>query len=119
MSEVMAEAAKLYPSLVFGISEMHRTALVPAPGFPRSDVDAQLRELLIAELRSQAWLPGVTESLKPAVARVLEIPSDSLADLLSDVVPNLASAQLAQPEHAHALAALEISRLRIRRSSRH
>ncbi|SMD26832.1 sacsin N-terminal ATP-binding-like domain-containing protein [Kibdelosporangium aridum] len=113
VQEVLAEAAKLYPSLVFGVPAMHRTALVPVPGFPRSDVDAQLRDLLIAELRTQAWLPGVTESLKPASARVLEIPSDALADLLSDVVPNLAAAQLAAPEHAHALAALEISRLRI------
>ncbi|ONI78991.1 hypothetical protein ALI144C_28340 [Actinosynnema sp. ALI-1.44] len=113
VAEVLAEAAKIYPALVFGIAERHRTALVPVPGFPRSDVDAQLRDLIIAELRSQAWLPGVTESLTPAVARVLEVPSDSLADLLSDVVPNLASAWLAEPEHAHALASLEISRLRI------
>ncbi|WP_312873199.1 sacsin N-terminal ATP-binding-like domain-containing protein [Kibdelosporangium persicum] len=113
VAEVLAEAAKLYPALVFDIPEAHRTALVPVPGFPRSDVDAQIRDLLIAELRTHAWLPGVLESLAPASARVLEIPSDALADLLSDVVPNLASAQLAQPEHAHALAALEISRLRI------
>jgi hypothetical protein len=112
VNEVLAEAAKLYPSLVFGIDEMHRTALVPVPGFPRSDVDARLRELLLAELRTQAWLPGVTESLAPASARVLEFPSDELADLLSDVVPNLAAAGLAEPEHAHALAALEVSRLR-------
>ncbi|MBE1465894.1 sacsin N-terminal ATP-binding-like domain-containing protein [Kibdelosporangium phytohabitans] len=113
VTEVLAEAAKLYPALVFGVPEEHRTALVPVPGFPRSDVDAQLRELIVAELRAQAWLPGVAESLTPAVARVLEIPSDSLADLLSDVVPNLAAAWLANPGHAHALASLEVSRLRI------
>jgi hypothetical protein len=113
VNEVLAEAAKLYPSLVFGIAEMHRTALVPVPGFPRSDVDSTLREKMIAELRTQAWLPGVTESLAPASARVLEIPSDDLADLLSDVIPNLGAAKLAEPEHAHALAALEVSRLRI------
>ncbi|MET0133701.1 MAG: hypothetical protein ABW215_08915 [Kibdelosporangium sp.] len=113
VTEVLTEAARLYPSLVFGIEETHRTALVPVPGFPRSDLDSLLRDLMLAELRSQAWLPGVTESLTPASARVLEIPSDDLADLLSDVIANLAAARLAQPEHANALASLEISRLRI------
>jgi hypothetical protein len=112
VAEVLAEAARLYPSLVFAVAEEHRTALVPVPGFPRSDVDATLRDLMLAELRSSAWLPGVTESLTPASARVLEIPSVELADLLSDVVPNLAAARLGEPEHAHALAALEISRMR-------
>jgi hypothetical protein len=113
VTEVLTEAAKLYPSLVFGVEETHRTALVPVPGFPRSDVDSTLRDLILAELRSAAWLPGVTESLAPASARVLEIPSDDVADLLSDVIPNLAAAGLAQPRHAHALAALEVSRLRM------
>lgn len=113
VTEVLAEAARLYPSLVFAVDPMHRTALVPVPGFPRSDVDASVRDLMIAELRNSAWLPGVNESLTPASARVLEIPSDELADLLSDVVSNLASARLALPEHAHALAALEIQRVRI------
>jgi hypothetical protein len=112
VGEVLAEAAKLYPALVFGVGEPHRTALVPVPGFPRSDVDSTLRDLILAELRSAEWLPGVTESLAPSAARVLDFPSVELADLLSDVIPNLADARLAEPEHAHALAALEISRLR-------
>ncbi|MEV4310930.1 hypothetical protein [Actinocrispum sp. NPDC049592] len=111
-TEVLAEAAKLYPALVFGVQPLDRTALVPVPGFPRSDVDATLRDLIIAELRSSAWLPGVTESLAPSVARVLDFPSVELADLLSDVIPNLADARLAEPRHAPALAALEISWLR-------
>ena len=113
VTEVLTEAARLYPSLVFAVAPLFRTRLVPVPGFPRSDVDSTLRDLMIAELRTAEWLPGVTESLAPATARVLEVPSDALADLLSDVVPNLAVAQLAQPEHAHALAALEIRRFRI------
>ena len=109
---VLAEAARHYPDLVAALPAEQRTALVPLPGFPLSEVDDRLRGLVLAELRAAEWLPlaggGVTA---PARAVVLDVPSPELVELLRPEVPGLLVAELAEPRHATALAALEVRRL--------
>jgi hypothetical protein len=109
---VLAEAARQYPALVTSVPAVHRTALVPLPGFPLSEVDDTVRTAVLAELRTARWLPLATgEWAAPARARVLDAVSEELVDLLEDVVPGLLDAELSHPEHAKALAALEVPRL--------
>ncbi|SDD28059.1 sacsin N-terminal ATP-binding-like domain-containing protein [Actinokineospora iranica] len=114
---VLAEAARAYPDLVALAPAAHRTALVPLVGFPLSEVDDKLRDLLLAALRKASWLPAAGEEeprwLAPARAQVLDVESDGLADLLSEVIPNLADGALSGQPHAAALAALDVPRLRL------
>ncbi|GGK58567.1 sacsin N-terminal ATP-binding-like domain-containing protein [Nocardia camponoti] len=42
-----------------------RLTLVPTPGFARSEVDATLREAIIAELRTSDWLPVQPAAAEP------------------------------------------------------
>ena len=111
---VLAEAARSYPELVRRLDPGQRTRLVPRPEFPLSEVDGQLRELVLAELRTAAWLPPANDGkdLAPARATVLDLPGDDLAELLADVLPGVLKGRLAEPEHAKALAALGVPRLR-------
>ncbi|WP_199441164.1 sacsin N-terminal ATP-binding-like domain-containing protein [Umezawaea beigongshangensis] len=109
---VLTEAAREYPALVAALPAMFRTALVPLPGFPLSEVDDVLRALVLARLRETEWLPLATgEWAAPARSRVLDAASEDLVDLLEDVVPGLLDAELTLPEHARALAALDVPRL--------
>jgi hypothetical protein len=109
---VLTEAAREYPALVGALPAMFRTALVPLPGFPLSEVDDVLRTLVLARLRETEWLPLATgEWAAPARSRVLDAASEDLVDLLEDVVPGLLDAELTLPEHARALAALDVPRL--------
>ncbi len=57
---MLDEAAAAYIDLVRAVDPGHRLELVPVPGFPRSEPDARLRELLLAALRTAEWLPGVS-----------------------------------------------------------
>ena len=67
-----------------------RLALVPAAGFPRSELDARLRELLLDVLRNAAWLPGAAGAdVVPRTATVLDLPAPELPALLADVLPGL------------------------------
>ena len=109
---VLAAAAEEYPALVRLLDVEHRTALVPRPGFPRSDVDGKLREWLLAGLTGSAWLPGADGKIRPPVGSVvLDVPDEGLADALVDLVPGLLAWWLAEPRHAAALAALGVPRL--------
>jgi hypothetical protein len=56
---VLAEAAVAYRELVLSLAPADRLALAPRPGFPRSELDATLRERIAAELTDAAWLPTV------------------------------------------------------------
>jgi hypothetical protein len=106
-------AARAYPQLAAAVAPVRRTALVPSPGFPASQVDATLREGILGALRQVRWLPcaGGGE-VSPADAVVLDVPLPELADLLAEVTVGLLDAELAAPAHITALTALGVSRLR-------
>jgi len=106
-------AARAYPQLAAALAPDQRTALVPAPGFPASEVDAALREAVLKALRHARWLPGAAgRDIAPADALVLDAPLPELAGLLADVTPNLLDADLAGSVHTAALTALGVTRLR-------
>jgi hypothetical protein len=111
---VLAAAARAYTDLVLAVQPEHRTLLVPLPDFPKSEVDGQLRALLISELRTSVWLPLQEGGFgTPARSRVLDVLAPELADLLADIVDGLAKAELSGVAHARQLAALEVPRLRL------
>jgi hypothetical protein len=106
-------AAQAYPALAAALEPDYRTALVPVPGFPASEVDAALREAILQALRQTRWLPGARGgAIAPVVALVLDVPLPELAELLADVTPDLLDAKLAASAHIAALAALGVTRLR-------
>ena len=72
---VLAGAAAAYVDLVRAVPPEHRLALVPESGFPRSELDGRLRELLFGALRGAAWLPAVSGAeLAPGKAEWLDLP---------------------------------------------
>ncbi|MGQ0717660.1 MAG: sacsin N-terminal ATP-binding-like domain-containing protein [Pseudonocardiales bacterium] len=106
-------AAQAYPDLAAALAPDQRTVLVPAPGFPAGEIDAALRDGVLAALRQARWLPDASGGQAvPAEALVLDVPLPKLAELLADVTPKLLDAELAAPRHAAALAALGVTRLR-------
>ncbi|MGX7825519.1 sacsin N-terminal ATP-binding-like domain-containing protein [Actinokineospora sp. 24-640] len=115
--EVLAAAARAYPGLVAKLPAKRRTGLVPRTGFPLSEVDDRLRELIRAALRRAEWLPaaGTAEPrwLTPVRARVIDAAAPGLADLLSEVIPDLVDGALSEPAHTGALNALEVPRMRL------
>ncbi|GAA0925707.1 molecular chaperone Hsp90 [Pseudonocardia zijingensis] len=73
---VLAGAAAAYLQLVRAVAPQARIALAPEPGFPSSELDGRLRELLVAVLRGAAWLPAVTGTeLAPGRAERLDVPA--------------------------------------------
>ncbi|HEY0638528.1 MAG TPA: hypothetical protein VGD67_12840 [Pseudonocardiaceae bacterium] len=132
---VLEQAVRAYPELVRLFPPAARTALVPAAGFPLSDVDGRLRAGLVAALRAEPWLPaaepathdgrdpsgthghdahdahGDRPELAPAKTCVLDLPLPGLAGLLADVLPGLAGPAFSEPGHAPALAVLEVPRV--------
>ncbi|MGZ3141046.1 sacsin N-terminal ATP-binding-like domain-containing protein [Lentzea chajnantorensis] len=111
---VLESAAALYPRLVARVPAVERTALVPLPGFPLSEVDDRLRAAVLGALRSAEWLPLASgEWIAPARARVLDVGSEELVELVEDALPGLLDAELSAPVHAKALAALEVPRVSI------
>jgi hypothetical protein len=73
---VLAGAAATYVDLVRAVAPAARLALAPEPGFPRSELDGRLRELLRDALRGAAWLPAVTGAeLPPGRAEWLDLPA--------------------------------------------
>ncbi|RRO15356.1 ATP-binding protein [Saccharopolyspora rhizosphaerae] len=110
--EVLTFAAECYPALVDKVPGEHRTALVPLPGFPLSDVDEKLRQGVNDRLRVSAWLPGAgSKPVAPLEARALEHGTPELVELLHDVVPGLLAPDLSEARHRRALHALEVRRL--------
>jgi hypothetical protein len=87
---VLHAAADAYLDLVAAVDPADRLALVPVAGFPRSELDARLRALLLDVLRGAAWLPGAGgDDVAPRAATVLDLPAADLPALLVDVVPGL------------------------------
>lgn len=109
---VLARAAELYPQLLAEVEPQHRLALVPLPGFPLSDVDDALRRSITDQLRAVAWLPSVDGAqVAPRQARVLDVVSAELAELLGEVLTGLLPAEFSAASHRPALNALEVPRL--------
>jgi hypothetical protein len=73
---VLAGAAAAYVALVRSADPGARIGLAPAPGFPRSELDGRLRDLLAGALRGAVWLPAVTGAeLAPGRAEWLDVPT--------------------------------------------
>ncbi|MQA61847.1 MAG: molecular chaperone Hsp90 [Actinophytocola sp.] len=91
VTAVFEAAANAYVDLVRQVDPEHRLELVPSGGFPLSEVDAQLRELITDRLRRLPWLPAAAEGpdIAGGQARVLPTRSAELTELLADVVPGL------------------------------
>ena len=102
---VLQAAAGAYLDLVAAVAPDARLALVPAAGFPRSELDARLRALLLDVLRDAAWLPGAAGTdVAPRTATVLDLPAPELPALLADVLPGLLAP--VPPDNPAAAAAL-------------
>lgn len=116
--ELPAHVARGYAEFVAALPRDQRLDLVPLPGFARSEVDATLREALVAELRSQPWVPSAgadSADLVPTRATVLTGLTRELADALADVVPDLVDPELSGSRHAAALAAVDVHRIGLAR----
>lgn len=109
---VLAAAAASYPGLLAAVAGEQRTKLVPAPGFPLSEVDSKLRDEVLAALAQARWLPSASGSeLAPADAVLLaDVPAE-LADLLADVLPGLLTAEVSGSTEARALGAAGVRRI--------
>ncbi|GAA4537176.1 sacsin N-terminal ATP-binding-like domain-containing protein [Amycolatopsis samaneae] len=90
LTTALETAAREYVGLVRLLPPEHRFALVPAAGFPKSTVDATIRELVLAVLTDQPWLAGQSGGeLAGRQARVLDADVPGLAPLLKDLIPGL------------------------------
>ncbi|WP_326838086.1 molecular chaperone Hsp90 [Amycolatopsis rhabdoformis] len=93
LDEALAAAAKKYVGLVKALPHQHRFALVPQAGFPRSTVDASLRDQVFAELAMQPWLSTLDgKEVSGRQAKVLDVDVPGLPQLLVDLVPGLVEA---------------------------
>ncbi|MBL8927249.1 MAG: ATP-binding protein [Pseudonocardia sp.] len=108
---VLRAAADAYLGLVAAVAPDRRLALVPVAGFPRSELDARLRELLLDVLRDAVWLPGAAgDDVAPRTATVLDLPAPELPALLAGVLPGLL-APIAVPQPLALLAELDVHRM--------
>ena len=104
-------AARAYPELATVLAPGQRTALVPTPAFPASELDVELRQAVLTALRAARWLPGARGGeVSPAQALVLDVPVPELAGLLAELTPHLLRGELAAPAHTAALTALGVTR---------
>ncbi|MFI2234003.1 sacsin N-terminal ATP-binding-like domain-containing protein [Nocardia testacea] len=124
-----AELAAGYADFARALPPSYRLVLVPAAGFARSETDGLLREAILHELRTGAWLPvvaapvdaGLGESpgedssddrvAVPARSSVFPDLTPELAELLGGVLDPLVVPELSGARYAEALAALEVHRL--------
>jgi len=73
---VLAAAVDTYLDLVRATDPADRYALVPEPGFPRSELDGRLRDLLIEALRTTPWAQAAGGGeLAPGGAEWLDLPA--------------------------------------------
>ncbi|WP_103355318.1 sacsin N-terminal ATP-binding-like domain-containing protein [Amycolatopsis sp. CA-128772] len=90
LTEALERAAKEYVELVRLLPAEHRFALVPRPGFPKSAVDAELRDAVLATLSAEPWLSTQDgNEVSGRQARVLDVDVPGLPALLADFVPGL------------------------------
>ncbi|WP_086675219.1 sacsin N-terminal ATP-binding-like domain-containing protein [Amycolatopsis pretoriensis] len=90
LSTALKSAAAEYVQLVRLLPAEQRFALVPRPRFPKSTVDAQLRDEVIANLSAEPWLSTQDgRDVAGRQAKVLDVEVDGLPELIADVVPGL------------------------------
>jgi hypothetical protein len=90
LKQALQKAASEYVGLVRLLPPENRFALVPVPGFPKSTVDAQLREDVLATLSNEPWLSTQDgREVSGRQARVLDVDVPGLPALLTDVFPGL------------------------------
>lgn len=90
LTTALKNAAAEYVRLVRLLPAEQRFALVPRPGFPKSTVDAQLRDEVIATLSAEPWLSTQDgRDVSGRQAKVLDVEVDGLPELIADVVPGL------------------------------
>ncbi|MCX4093314.1 sacsin N-terminal ATP-binding-like domain-containing protein [Nocardia sp. alder85J] len=127
----VARLASGYADFARALPPRDRLLLVPAPGFARSEVDGLLREALIEELRTGAWLPVLTvddsdveDGGEPVVVEGVAAPTRSsvftgasaeLAQLLADLLGPLVIPELSGRAVADRLAVLDVHRIGLAR----
>ncbi|SFW62037.1 sacsin N-terminal ATP-binding-like domain-containing protein [Amycolatopsis australiensis] len=90
LTQALENAANEYVKLVRLLPPEHRFALVPAPGFPKSTVDAKLRDEVLADLATEPWLSTQDgREVAGRQAKVLDVDVPGLSALIADVVPGL------------------------------
>ncbi|MCR6484254.1 molecular chaperone Hsp90 [Amycolatopsis sp. OK19-0408] len=90
LDRALEAAAAEYVQLVRLLPAEQRFALVPVPGFPKSTVDAKLRDEVLARLGSEPWLSTQDGGeVAGRQAKVLDVDVPGLPKLLADVVPNM------------------------------
>lgn len=86
----IATLAVGYADVAAELPRDQRLMLIPEPGFAVGREDERLRDALVDELSSHAWLPGAGgDDLIPARAEVLVDLTPGLADLLGEVMTTL------------------------------
>ncbi|MGO1051060.1 sacsin N-terminal ATP-binding-like domain-containing protein [Crossiella sp. CA198] len=112
---VLRAAAACYPRLLLALPPTSRTALVPLPEFPLSEVDEKLRELVLTALSNAEWLVGAEEDtvLSPRQACLLDVAAPELVELLGPSLGGLLPAELAEAGHLRALQAVGVRRIRL------
>lgn len=110
--EVLEVAATEYPALVSRFPLAYRPKLVPAPGFPLSEVDDRLRTFVLRELQASTWLSSVDgRPIAPGSAKLLDVFAPALNELASEAVDDLLSSDLFGAEYAAALASVGVSEI--------
>lgn len=90
LNKALEDAAKEYVQLVRLLPPEQRYALVPVPGFPKSTVDAKLRDEVLANLSAEPWLSTQDGGeVAGRQAKVLDVDVPGLPKLIADVVPGL------------------------------
>ncbi len=90
LNKALENAAKEYVRLVRLLPPERRYALVPTPGFPKSTVDAKLRDEVLANLSVEPWLSTQDGGeVAGRQAKVLDVDVPGLSELIADVVPGL------------------------------
>ena len=90
LTKALEHAAAEYVRLVRLLPPEQRFALVPVPGFPKSTVDSELRDEVLANLSSEPWLSTQDgDEVAGRQAKVLDVDVPGLPELIADVVPGL------------------------------
>ncbi|WP_410669735.1 sacsin N-terminal ATP-binding-like domain-containing protein [Amycolatopsis sp. cmx-4-68] len=90
LSKALENAAAEYVRLVRLLPAEQRFVLVPKPGFPKSTVDAKLRDEVLANLSAEPWLSTQDGGeVAGRQAKVLDVDVPGLPALIADVVPGL------------------------------
>ena len=113
----IAELATGYSEFVRAMPVPDRIALVPGPSLGRSAIDSILRESIIDELRGNAWLPviGDDEVAIPTRATVLPGLTGDLAEVLSEVIPDLVLPSLSGHHQLAALGQVDVHKIGLAR----